>query len=196
MGSVEPRYEHLKVRGTNKARVTIAGKTLTIAFQILRVRPSCDIVCFFNGALGGFTVNTAALIGTWRMLSWTREDVASGKVTDAMGADPIGYLSYHADGRMMALVVNRHRPVLEGVRPTDHEKIALFDSMLAYSGSYTLEDGRVIHHVDASWNPAWGESDLIRPYSLDGDRLLISDAPGIDPTTGDEVIYRLEFRKV
>jgi hypothetical protein len=36
MGSVEPRYEHLKVRGTNKARVAIAGKTLTIAFQILR----------------------------------------------------------------------------------------------------------------------------------------------------------------
>ncbi len=32
------RYEHLKFRGTNKARVAIARKLLTIAFQILRDR--------------------------------------------------------------------------------------------------------------------------------------------------------------
>ncbi|MCY1240451.1 Transposase IS116/IS110/IS902 family protein [compost metagenome] len=30
------QYEHLKIRGTNKARVAIARKLLTIAFQILR----------------------------------------------------------------------------------------------------------------------------------------------------------------
>ena len=30
------QYEHLKFRGTNKARVAIARKLLTIAFQILR----------------------------------------------------------------------------------------------------------------------------------------------------------------
>ncbi|MDQ0564394.1 hypothetical protein QO004_006212, partial [Rhizobium mesoamericanum] len=29
------QYEHLKFRGTNKARVAIARKLLTIAFQIL-----------------------------------------------------------------------------------------------------------------------------------------------------------------
>jgi transposase len=30
------QYDHLKIRGTNKARVAIARKLLTIAFQILR----------------------------------------------------------------------------------------------------------------------------------------------------------------
>jgi transposase len=30
------QYEHLKIRGPNKARVAIARKLLTIAFQILR----------------------------------------------------------------------------------------------------------------------------------------------------------------
>lgn len=140
--------------------------------------------------------NASALLGTWRMLSWTRKAVASGEITDAMGPDPIGYISYNADGRMMALVVNRHRPPFKGERPTNDEKIALFDSMPAYSASYTVEEGRVIHHVDASWNPAWGLSDLIRPFSLHGDTLVISDAPGIDPATGEEVIYRMEFRRV
>jgi hypothetical protein len=140
--------------------------------------------------------NAAALLGTWRMTSWTREAAATGEITDAMGADPNGYIAYHADGRMMALVVNRHRAKLKGAMLTDDEKIALFDSMLAYSASYTLEDDRVIHRVDASWNPAWGISDLIRPYTLEGDRLVISGAPGEDPATGEEVIYRMEFRKV
>jgi hypothetical protein len=140
--------------------------------------------------------NAATLLGTWRMTSWIRQAVATGEVTDAMGADPIGYIAYHADGRMMALVVNRRRIKLKGAIPTDEEKIALFDTMLAYSASYTLEDDRVIHHVDASWNPAWGVSDLIRPYTLKGDTLVISGASGQDPTTGEEVIYRMEFRKV
>lgn len=140
--------------------------------------------------------DAAALLGTWRMTSWTRKVVATGQVTDAMGADPVGYIAYHADGRMMALVVDRHRVQLKGATPTDAEKIALFDSMLAYSASYTLHDDKVVHHVDASWNPAWGISDLIRPYTLEGNKLVISGAPGQDPVTGEEVIYRMEFRKV
>jgi len=130
------------------------------------------------------------------MVSWTRRAVATGVVTNAMGPDPVGYLSYHPDGRVMAVVVSRERPALKGEVPTDAEKVALFDSMLAYAGTYTFENGRVVHHVDASWNPAWGVSDLIRPFSIDGSRLVISGAPGVDPTTGEEVVYELEFRKI
>ena len=140
--------------------------------------------------------SAAALHGTWRMISWTRRAVATGMVTNAMGPDPVGYLSYHPDGRVMAVVVSRERPAIKGEVPTDAEKVALFDSMLAYAGTYTFENGRVVHHVDASWNPAWGVSDLIRPFSIDGNRLKISGAPGVDPKTGEEVFYELEFRKV
>lgn len=42
----------------------------------------------------------------------------------------------------------------EQLPPLD-EKIALFDKMFAYSGSYTVVADRVIHHVDMSWNEAW-----------------------------------------
>ncbi|MDM9625293.1 lipocalin-like domain-containing protein [Rhizobium sp. S152] len=140
--------------------------------------------------------SAAALHGTWRMISWKRKAVASGAISDAMGPDPVGFLSYQPDGRVMAVVVSRNRPALKGDIPTDSEKIALFDSMLAYAGTYSFENGRVVHHVDASWNPAWGVSDLIRPFSIDGDRLMITGAPGTDPASGEEVVYELEFRKV
>jgi hypothetical protein len=121
--------------------------------------------------------DAAQLVGTWRMTSWTRTAVATGLTTDAMGPNPNGYIAYHADGRMMALVVDR-RTRSETRPPNDAEKAALFDSMLAYAASYTLEDGQVIHHVDASWSPAWG-GDLIRPFTLDGDSLVIAGAPGV-----------------
>lgn len=140
--------------------------------------------------------NTSELLGTWKMLSWKREVVATGETSDAMGADPIGYLSYDRDGRVSAVVVKRDRPKLKGLVPTDDEKAALFDTMLAYAGTYTLEDGRIIHHLDASWNPAWGMSDLIRPFFVEGDKLVIYGAPAIDPRTGEEVTYHLEFRRL
>lgn len=140
-------------------------------------------------------MDAAPLLGTWRMISWTRKVVATGETTDAMGPHPNGYIAYHADGRMMALVISSQRVKLKEARPSNQEKIELFDSMLAYSATYTLTENEVIHHVDATWNPAFA-GELRRPYTLEGDTLVISGAPGKDPVTGEEVLYRMEFRKV
>ena len=135
------------------------------------------------------------LIGSWRMLSWTRQVVETGATVDAMGPDPIGYIAYHADGRMMASVFRRERlPASAGPRP-DAEKAALLDSMLAYVAAWSLDGDTVTHHVECAWIPEW-QIDLARPFTLDGSRLTISGAPGIDPDTGEEVVYRMEFRKV
>ncbi len=136
--------------------------------------------------------NSDALIGSWRMLSWTRETPSTGEVRDVQGPDPVGYIAYHADGRMMAAVFRRDRPEAAG---TEAGKAALFDTMLAYVASWTLEEGRVVHHVEAVWDPRW-QADLSRPFALDGDRLTISGAPGTDPETGEEIVYRMEFEKV
>lgn len=137
----------------------------------------------------------SALHGTWRMLSWTRTSVATGVTTDAMGPDPNGYISYHPDGRMMALVVSRRRDAHPPASLTETDKAGLFDSMLAYAATYEIQGDTVIHHVDATWNPAWGP-DLVRPFRLDGDHLVIAGAPGKDPVTGEAVVYRMEFRRV
>ena len=129
------------------------------------------------------------------MLSWRREDVATGATEDVLGPDPVGYIAYGADGRFFALVVRRDRPAPASLPPTDAEKRRLFDSMLAYTGRYTLDAEKAVHHVDASWNETWTGTDLVRFYSLEGDRLSLSGAPSRDPHTGREVIYRIEFRK-
>ncbi len=138
----------------------------------------------------------AALLGTWRMVSWQREIVATGERADALGPDPVGYINYGADGRFYALVVGRDRPRPASLPPTDEEKVRLFGSMLAYAGTYTVDDEKAVHHVDASWNEAWTGTDQVRFYKLDGDRLAISSAPAPDPYTGQEIVHRIAFERL
>jgi hypothetical protein len=141
-------------------------------------------------------VNGDALLGTWRMLSWKREIVATGEMIDVYGPDPVGFLNYGADGRFCAIVVNRDRAAPVTSPATDLEKIRLFDTMMAYAGTYTLDEEKAVHHVDACWNQSWTGSDRVRFYRLDGDRLTIRGAKISDPTTGEEVIHRMEFQRI
>ena len=69
---------------------------------------------------------------------------------DALGPDPVGYISYGPDGRMHAIVVARDRTAPSTLPPSDGEKLRLFDSMLAYAGTYTIDSEKVPHLRDAS----------------------------------------------
>jgi hypothetical protein len=138
----------------------------------------------------------AALLGTWRMVSWKREVVATGEQSDAVGPEPVGYINYGADGRFYALVVSRDRPRPATLPPSDDEKVKLFSTMLAYAGTYTVDAEKAVHHVDASWNEVWTGTDQVRFYKLDGDKLSITGARAPDPYTGQEIIHRIEFERV
>jgi Lipocalin-like domain len=138
----------------------------------------------------------AALLGTWNMTSWKKEFVATGKAIDALGPDPVGYINYGPDGRFYALVVRRDREAPTSLPPTDAEKLRLFDSMLAYAGTYSVDDEKAVHHVDTSWNQSWTGTNQVRFYKLEGDTLTINGAPARDPYTGQEVIHRIEFKRL
>ena len=138
----------------------------------------------------------AALLGTWSMTSWKREIVGTGEQIDALGPDPVGYINYGSDGRFYALVVSRNRSAPASLPPSETEKVKLFDSMLAYAGTYTVDDEKAVHHVDVSWNQAWTGTDQVRFYKLEGDKLTISSAPAKDPHTGKEVIHLIEFQRM
>ena len=139
--------------------------------------------------------NPSALLGTWKMVSWQREVLATGEQFDALGPDPVGFINYGPDGRMFAIVIQRDRAAPAGPVPSDAEKLRLFNSMLAYAGTYTLDEEKVVHHIDASWNQAWTGTDQVRFYKLQGDVLTITGAPAKDPHTGQDVVHRIMFRK-
>ena len=58
------------------------------------------------------------LYGTWRLVSFVSQFVATGEKVDNFGKAPRGFLSYGRDGRMSAILVKDERP-----KPTDLAKV-------------------------------------------------------------------------
>ena len=140
-------------------------------------------------------IDAATVVGTWRMLSWKREFVETGDQIDSLGPEPIGFVTYTADGRVHAMVVRKKRSKPSATPFSEAEKVGLFDSMLAYTGTYEMFDDRVVHRPDASWNQIWTGTDQVRYFKFDGGRLHLWGAQATDPFSGKQVIHRMTFEK-
>ena len=79
--------------------------------------------------------------------------------------------------------------------PSDEEKIALFDTMFAYSGTYAVEVDRVVHHVDLSWNEAWSGTDQVRFCRVDDQTLTYTSTPAKNPFDGREVVHEVTYER-
>jgi hypothetical protein len=135
-------------------------------------------------------------LGTWRLLSFTAKDPETGETTAPYGLYPTGFLSYTSDCRMYEIIVLEHRTAPAAIVPTDPEKIALFDGLLTYSGTYTIDGGSVTYHVDASWNQAWTGSTQVRQLRVDGDVLYTQAAPAKNPRDGRILSTSLVWARV
>ena len=136
------------------------------------------------------------LVGTWKLKSFVRQDLATGDRRPALGEHPDGYLGYGLDGRMYAIFVAGGRVVPAGDQPTDEERVQLHRSMIAYAGTYTIDGDRVVHHIDIAWNNARLGSDQVRFFKLVGDRLSLTTERNKSPIDGSEGFGVLEFERL
>ncbi len=136
------------------------------------------------------------LVGTWKLKSFVREITGSGERYNQLGDHPEGFLGYSSDGRMYAILVAGDRVKPQEEAPTDEERVKLHRSMISYAGTYTIEVGKVVHHVDISWNGARTGSDQVRFYNLEGSTLTIKTAPNKSPVDGREGVGVLVWEKV
>jgi hypothetical protein len=135
------------------------------------------------------------LIGTWRLVSNTLEEIPSGNKTDLFGPNPIGYIMYGADGRMMILQVRSQRLRPAGDAVTSAETDALFRSLISYGGTYTVSGDVITHHVDISWNQSWTGTEQVRHFKFDGNRVELATDPSPDPIHGKMSVRRLVWEK-
>ena len=117
--------------------------------------------------------------GTWKLIKFDIT-VDDQLLPDYFGKTPTGYLIFTAK-RMMTIITK------EGRIPgrSDVEKVALFNSLLAYSGPYRVEGGRYVIDIDASWNQAWNGTHQTRTWWLEDNRLINVTSPApfsLDPT--------------
>ena len=135
-------------------------------------------------------------LGTWKLESYTTEDLATGQKTTLLGLHPTGFLSYGSDCRMNAILVKDGRIPPAAFVATDAERIDLYNGFIAYAGTYRIEGDTVSHHVDASWNQSWTGTTQVRRFKIDDNILSITTLPTKNALTGRESISKLVWTKV
>ena len=146
---------------------------------------------------GAWAAGSEELYGTWRLVSFVSQVVATGEKTDYFGKAPRGFLSYSRDGRMSAILVKDERPKpTDLAKVTNEERVELFKTMIAYGGTFSVAGDVVTHQVDISWNGNWTGTSQVRNIKLDGRKLYISTNPQPGITDGKPVIGILEWEKV
>ncbi|HEU0199845.1 MAG TPA: lipocalin-like domain-containing protein [Burkholderiaceae bacterium] len=120
------------------------------------------------------------VVGNWKLVSFEIEFQDTGERWAIFGKRPVGFLVFTAEGRMMAHLEAERRAVPRSFE----ERVAAYETLIAYSGKYRQEHDRVTVRIDAASDAAWLGSEQTRYYRLDGDRLLVrSDwarSPGDD----------------
>jgi hypothetical protein len=139
----------------------------------------------------------AALVGAWRLLSWTIEYPATGRVTRPFGSAPEGLLLYSADGHMSAVMQRPGRSRLSRADPhavSDAEKAAAFAGYLHYAGTWHVADGRVVHDVSLAMNPNLVGTRQVRSISLADDALELG-AEEVLEAPGQSRRHRIAWRR-
>ena len=124
------------------------------------------------------------IVGIWTLVSVVYENQATKERTPVLGEKPRGRQIATADGRWLALVTAEGRLVPK----TDEQRAQALRTMIAYSGRYRVEDGRVITKVEVAWNEAWVGGEQVRFIRFEGDRLFIESPPMPHPNVNDTVV--------
>ena len=110
------------------------------------------------------------LVGTWKLVSWlTKFD--GGDTVEPYGPNAKGRLVLTSDRHWVIVLTGANRGPAKGVE----EKAALLDTMLAYSGAYTVEGDKITTRVEMSSNEIYtgANQNQTRFFRIDGDKLTL-----------------------
>ncbi|MDX2216804.1 MAG: lipocalin-like domain-containing protein [Oculatellaceae cyanobacterium bins.114] len=144
-----------------------------------------------------------ALIGTWKLVSAIAR-LPNGTITpDVYGADPVGYITYTPEGRVLVLFARSDRPALSQaiespfsseIQSLSSEELAqAFLTFNAYAGTYTISGDTVIHQVEIASIPNRVGTNLLRTVAVSGDQITLSTPP---LSSGDGSVFELTWERV
>jgi len=143
-------------------------------------------------ASGAMAQTKESLIGTWKLVSF-KETNEKGEVRDAYGPNPVGFLTYTADGRVSVIMADSRRKPLSIPPPFPiEERAEAFSTFGAYAGRYTFADGEVIHHIEVAWAQNLVNTEQVRSVMLQGDRLTLRGGlavKGVTYDAGSELVW-------
>ena len=116
----------------------------------------------------------------------------NGQVTDNLGPDPIGRITYHKSGLMSVMLMRRERtnpPRIDiNTAGADELREALrqtrtsFGGFIAYMGSYTVDEpnSNVTHHLIGGSGANFAGQDFLRRYELTDTAIILSVPPQLN----------------
>lgn len=125
-------------------------------------------------------VDPSSFVGVWKLVSVTAINADGTRNEAPWGANPKGSIVYTREGWMTAVINYGGRKPLstpERFRATTEEKAAAYDTSFSYAGRYEIKDDKVIHHVEIASVENWVNTDLIRNFRLQGNRLTLLTPP-------------------
>jgi hypothetical protein len=77
---------------------------------------------------------------------------------------------------------------------SEAEKAEAANTYISYAGKYDVYPDRVVHHVELCLFPNWVGTDLVRNWSLEGNRLTLTTPPA--PVGDKMMVSHLVWEKV
>ena len=131
-----------------------------------------------------------SLVGTYKIVSQDLE--VDGVATQPLGKAPHGYLVL-TPTRFVGFYTGDNRKFGTSVA----DKVALFETLVGWSGTYRIDGGKIILAVDASWVENWNGKDQVRNWALSGNRLTLTAGPMPYPRDPSKtVVVRQVYEKV
>jgi len=137
-----------------------------------------------------------SITGTWNLISFIFQ-AKDGAFFYPYGENADGVLHYDQKGHMSAIISRNDRPRLsreDFMEIPDEEKIQLSKGFVAYSGTYEVQEDRIVHHVKISFIPNWVGTDLERYFRFSGGNLILSTPPSV--LRGKEFTGELTWEKI
>ena len=150
------------------------------------LKPLIVFICFLLSQ-AVIADDRAKLFGNWKLISWVQEFQDGSESRPVYGKNPIGYLVFTPEGRMMAVLEGEGRQSPK----TDQDRADLFRSMIAYTGMYSVEGDKWTTRVDAAWHPDRRGSDQLRHFRIEGDKLYVTTPFQPSPNFGGKVFRSL-----
>jgi Lipocalin-like domain len=120
------------------------------------------------------------LVGTWKLLSASSTASTGERSEIPYGLNPTGFITYTAEGRVVALISYGGRKPLSvggGLTAPLEEQAEAFKTFIAYAGRYTLSGDKVTHHVEISSIQNYVGKDLVRSVKFQGDQITLVTPP-------------------
>ncbi|MAH58197.1 MAG: hypothetical protein CMN91_07155 [Synechococcus sp. ARS1019] len=130
--------------------------------------------------------------GAWQLLTYGVEVKATGQQFQPMGSRPSGYVIFTPQGRLSFTLCAEGRSPAMSIE----EKAQLLQSMIAYTGTYRLENDRWITKVDVAWNPEWVGTEQTRYFCINGNELKVNTPWRVMPNWPEKGLTRSIVRFV